>query len=472
MSLLTTPSDDRARILADGAVHELRQSLTGEVITPRDPGYEAARRVWNGAIDRRPALIARPQGVAEVVEAVRFARSERLLTAVRGGGHNVAGHATCDDGMVIDLSRMRAVRIDPEARVAHVQGGALWVDVDYATQAFGLGVPGGMISSTGVAGLTLGGGIGWLSRKHGLTSDNLLSARLVTADGEVLTASADEHAELFWALRGGGGNFGVVTDFEFRLHPVGDVLGGVILQPLDAAGEFLRDYREVAAGAPDELATVLNFMTVPPLAAFPAELHGRKVLAVGISYAGDPAEGDRAIAPLRRLGAPVLERIGVMQYAVRQQLQDASAPAGLCNYWKSDYLTGLDDDLIDLMVDRARLTTSPLTQLHLYQLGGAAGRRPDGATAYAHRSAPWLFSIVSLWTNPAVSAPHIAWARSFASHLRRHTAGAYVNFLGDEGDGRVRDAYGVGKYGRLAAVKAAYDPDNFFRCNHNIEPAS
>ena len=451
----------------------LRAALAGEVITPGDPEYDTARRVWNGAIDRHPAIIARVEGVADVVEAIRFARGEGLQIAVRGGGHNVAGHGTCDGGIVIDLSRMRAVRVDPAARTACVQGGALWSDVDYTTQAFGLGVPGGMVSTTGVAGLTLGGGIGWLSRKHGLTSDNLLAATLVTADGAVLTASPSEHAELFWALRGGGGNFGVVTSLQFRLHPVGDIVGGVILQPLEQAGAVLRGYREVMAEAPDALGTVLSCMTVPPVGDFPAELHGRKVLAIGVCFAGPEGEAQRAIAPLRRLGRPLLERIAVMPYAVRQRLQDATAPAGLCNHWKSDYLTGLDDDVIDAIVGHARTTTSPLSQIHLYGLGGAAARIPEDTTAYAHRAAPFLVSAVALWADPAEEpAPHVMWARSFAATVRPSAAGAYVNFLGDDGADRVRDAYGAEKHRRLAAVKAAYDPENLFRLNHNIEPAS
>jgi FAD/FMN-containing dehydrogenase len=453
------------------AVAELRAAIAGDVIAPGDPAYEGARRVWNGAIDRRPAVIARVDGVADVAEAIRFARSEGLAIAVRGGGHNVAGHSTCDGGIVIDLGRMRAVRVDPSARRATVQGGALWADVDYATQAFGLGVPGGMVSTTGVGGLTLGGGIGWLSRKHGLTSDNLLQATVVTADGEVVIASETEHSELFWALRGGGGNFGVVTSFEFRLHPVGDVVGGMILQPLEHAAEFLRGYREVMAEAPDELGTVLSCTTVPPIPDFPAELHGCKILAAGVCFAGPPDQADLAIAPLRRLGSPLLERIAPMPYAARQRMQDASAPAGLRNYWKSDHLGGLDDDVIDVIVGHARSATSPRSQIHIYGLGGAAARMPGDATAYAHRSAPFLVSAVALWADPAEDSAHVTWARSFAAAVRPHATGAYVNFLGDEGDDRVRDAYGPEKHGRLAAVKAAYDPENVFHVNHNIQPS-
>jgi FAD/FMN-containing dehydrogenase len=446
--------------------------MLGEVITPGDAGYEAARRVWNGAIDKHPAIVARCASVPDVSEAIQFARRERLLTAVRGGGHSVAGHGTCDGGIVIDLSAMRTVSVQPDAGIAMVRGGARWSDVDHATQAFGLATPGGLISSTGVGGLTLGGGIGWLSRKHGLACDNLIAAELITADGTAVRASEHAHRELFWALRGGGGNFGVVTSFQFRLHRVGEVLGGAILVGLEDAAAFLRGYRELAPHAPDELSTTLVFMTVPPSREFPVELHGRKVLAVGFCYAGDREDGQRALAPLRELVKPLFERVAAMPYAARQQLQDPSAPAGLGNYWKSGYLAGFGDELIELIVERAARTTSPLTQLHLYQLGGAIGRNSDHETAYAHRESRYLFSIVSLWEHPASDvSEHVDWTRSFWNDLKPHAAGAYLNFLGEDGDQRVRDCYGKARYGRLAAVKAAYDPTNFFRLNHNVEPA-
>jgi FAD/FMN-containing dehydrogenase len=461
------------RVLTSGTVEDLRQSLGGEAIVPGDAAYDDARRVWNGAIDRRPAIVARCTSVADVVEAVRFARSERLLTAVRGGAHSVAGHSTCDDGLVVDLSPMSAVTVDPVARRARVEGGALWRDLDAAAQEHGLGTPGGLISSTGVGGLTLGGGIGWLSRKHGLACDNLVACELVTAEGQVVRASWEETPDLLWALRGGGGNFGVVTSFEFDLHPVGEVIAGAIMHPLEAAGDFLRAYRELTPAMPDELSTILGLTTLPPAPDFPPELHGRKVLAVGVCFAGPAAAADAALAPLRAIGTPLMERIAPMPYTARQQLQDPSAPAGLMNYWKSDYLSELSDDLIDLIVDRAANTSSPMTQFHLYQLGGAAARVPEETAAYAHRGAPYLFSIVSLWDDPAADpAPHVEWTRDFWARLQPHAAGAYVNFLGDEGDDRIRDAYGAARYDRLAAVKAAYDPTNFFRLNQNILPAA
>ena len=460
------------RVLGEATLDELGRSLAGEVVAPGHPEYEAARRVWNGSIDRRPAVIARCAGVADVIEAVRFARSEGLLTAVRGGAHNVAGHSTCDDGIVIDLAGMRRVEVDAGAMTARVEGGALWGDLDGAAQAAGLATTGGMISSTGVGGLTLGGGVGWLMRKHGLTCDNLVAADLVTADGATMRARDDENPDLFWALRGGGGNFGVVTSFEFRLHPVGQVLGGAILHPLERLGDLLRFHRDFAPAAPDELTTLLAVTTVPPAPDFPPELHGRRVAAVGFCHAGGPEEGERAIAPLRRFARPLLERVGVMPYAVRQRLQDASAPAGCGNYWKSEYLAGLDDGLIDLIAERAGQLTSPRSMLQLYHLGGAVARVPEDATAYSHRSAPFLFSIVSFWDDPAADASqHVEWTRAFWRELRPYAAGAYVNFMDEDEPGRIKDAYGDGKYRRLAAVKAAYDPTNFFRLNHNVEPA-
>ena len=448
-------------------------ALDCEVIRPGDEAYDRARRVWNGAIDRHPALVVRPESARDVAEAVHVARDEGLPLAIRGGGHNVAGHGTCDGGMVIDLRRMRAVRVDRDAGTACVQGGALWSDVDYTTQAYGLAVPGGMISTTGVGGLTLGGGIGWLSRKHGLTCDHLVSARVVTADGELLTVTAEEHPELFWALRGGGGNFGVVLSFELRLHPVGDVVGGVILQPLEHAAAVLQGWRDAMADAPDALGSVLSFVTVPPSPDLPAELHGRRVLAVGDCFAGPPPDAQRALGPLRRLGAPLAERIAVLPYALRQRLQDPGAPAGLHNHWRSDHLAGIDDDVVAVLLDRASTMTSPLSQLHVYALGGAIARTPGDATAYAHRSAPFLASGAALWADPAeVPEPHVAWARGLTHVLRPHAAGTYVNFLDEEGDARVRDAYGPAEHARLAAVKRAYDPANVFRINHNIEPTS
>jgi FAD/FMN-containing dehydrogenase len=455
------------------AAAHLRHRMLGEIITPADAGYEAARRVWNGAIDRRPALIARCVSVPDVSEAIRFAWRERLLTAVRGGGHSVAGHGTCEGGIVIDLSAMRSVGVNLDARTAWVHGGARWSDVDHATQAFGLATPGGLISSTGVSGLTLGGGIGWLSRKHGLSCDNLLAAELITAEGAAVRASEREHPDLFWALRGGGGNFGVVTRLEFRLHPVREVLGGALVVGLDDAATFLRGYRELAPLSPEELSTTLVFMTVPRSPEFPAQLHGNNVLAVAFCHAGQIEHGERAIVPFRNLVTPLLERVARMPYATRQRLQDPSAPAGLGNYWKFGYLTGLDDELIELIVARAEHTTSPRTQLHLYQLGGPITRVSQHETAYTHRAAPYLFSIVSVWDDPSSDASeHIDWTRSFWNELRPHTAGAYVNFLGEEGDQRVRDAYDTARYERLAAVKADHDPTNLFRLNQNVEPAA
>jgi FAD/FMN-containing dehydrogenase len=450
--------------LGRGSVEELRGALAGDAIAPGDPDYETARRVWNGAIDRRPALIARCAGVSDVVEAVRFARSERLETAVRGGAHNVAGHGTCDGGIVIDLSPMRGVEIDPEARTARVQGGARWADLDAAAQAHGLATTGGLISSTGVGGLTLGGGIGWLARKHGLACDNLLAAEVVTADGTRVTAGADQHPELFWALRGGGGNFGVVTEFTFRLHPVGTVLAGLMAFDLADAGRFLRGLRELAM--PDELTLMVSLMMAPPMPPFPEALHGRRILAATVCCAG---VGERALEPLRRLAPVAFEHVGTMPYAVAQQLLDAGAPAGLGNRWTSAYLSALDDEVIDVMVARAADAPAPLSQVHLYQLGGAIARTATDATAYTHRSAPYLLSFLALWEAPAQEhTPHLEWARTARAQIDGHAAGTYVNFAGEET--AAEDVY-ARHHARLAAVKADWDPSNVFRMNHNVAPA-
>jgi FAD/FMN-containing dehydrogenase len=454
--------------LGRGSVEELRRALAGDVVVPGDPDYETARRVWNGAIDRRPALIARCAGVPDVVEAVRFARSERLAIAVRGGAHNVAGHGTCDGGLVIDLSPMRGVEIDPEARIARVQGGARWADLDAAAQAHGLATTGGLISSTGVGGLTLGGGIGWLARKHGLACDNLLAADVVTADGTLVTADSDAHAELFWALRGGGGNFGVVTEFTFRLHPVGTVLAGLLAFELADAGRFLRGLRDRAL--PDELTLMGSLMTAPPTAPFPEPLQGRRILAATVCYAGDAAGGERVLEPLRRLAPVAFEHVGEMPYAVAQQLLDAGAPAGLGNRWTSAYLSALDDDVIDVMVARAADAPGPLSQVHLYQLGGAIARTATDATAYTHRGAPYLLSFLGLWADPAHDhAAQERWARAARAQIDAHAAGAYVNFA--DGETGAEEVY-PRHHGRLAAVKAQWDPSNLFRVNHNIAPAA
>jgi FAD/FMN-containing dehydrogenase len=458
-------------------LERLRDSLHGPLVLPADDGYDEARSIWNGAIDRRPACIARCTGVAGVVAAVRFARDHDLEIAVRGGGHNVAGTAVCDNGIVIDLSAMRAVWVDPAGRTAWVQGGALWGDVDHETQAHGLATTGGIIGHTGVAGLTLGGGIGFLMRKHGLAVDNLLAAEVVTADGSIVRASADEHPDLFWALRGGGGNFGVVTSFRFSLHPVGPaVTAGPVFWAAHDTTDVLRFYRDFAAEAPDELGTVVRLGTVPPLPMIPEELHWRPAIAVACCYAGAVDDGERAVRALRRFGTPLVDLIAPAPYAAFQGALDDTVPHGWHYYWKATNLAGLSDDVIAVVADHAYRAGSPRSYAAMFHMGGAVARVPQGATAYAARDVAHNIVVDAAWL-PKESGEHAAvetaWARRFLEALEPHRAGGvYVNFLdSDDDSSRVRQAYGDHIYRRLAEVKAKYDPDNAFHHNKNIQPS-
>ncbi|PBC01105.1 FAD-binding oxidoreductase [Mesorhizobium sp. WSM3860] len=445
----------------------------GPLISADHADYDIARAVWNGAIDRRPRLIARCMGTADVVAAVRFARDNDLEIAIRGGGHNVAGTAVCGDGIVIDLSAMRGVRVDPAERSAWVQGGALWGDVDRETQAHGLATTGGIVSHTGVAGLTLGGGVGWLMRKHGLTVDNLLAVEVVTADGAVLRASEDEHSDLFWALRGGGGNFGVVTSFEFRLHPVGPVLlAGPILWDANDAGDVLRFYRDFVRHAPDELGTVVRFGTAPPLPVIPEELHWRPVMIMGSCYAGPIADGEKALRPLRAFRPPLLDLVGPAPYAGFQSALDSTVPHGWNYYWKSTHLPELRDDLIDVIAGHAFSASSPRSYVALFHLKGAVSRVAEGDTAFGNRHASHAITLDAVWRpGEDYRDRDSAWTREFFAALGRFREGVYVNFLGgDEDANRVREAYGNSVYDRLVDVKTTYDPDNVFHHNQNIRP--
>ncbi len=445
----------------------------GRLITADHADYDTARAVWNGAIDRRPRLIARCIGAADVVAAVRFARDRALEIAIKGGGHNVAGTAVCDDGMVIDLSAMRAVRVDAAGRRAWVQGGALWGDVDRETQALGLATTGGIVSHTGVAGLTLGGGIGWLMRKHGLTVDNLLAVDVVTADGERLRASEDEHPDLFWALRGGGGNFGVATSFEFRLHAVGPtVLAGPILWDAGDAREVLRFYRDFVRDAPDELGTVVRFGAAPPLPAIPEKLHWRPVVMVGTCYSGPIEDGERRLGPLRAARAPLLDLVGPAPYAGFQSAIDSTVAHGWNYYWKSTHLPELSDDLIDVIVEHAFSCSSPRSYVAMFHLRGAVSRVAEGGTAFGNRQASHAITLDSVWRpGEDFGDRDTAWTKGFFDALGRFRKGVYVNFLGgDEAPERVREAYGDSVYERLVDVKTAYDPDNVFHRNQNIRP--
>ena len=461
---------DRA---TDSELERLRDCLHGPVIGPDEPGYDEARRIWNGAIDRRPAAVARCAGVADVVAAVRYARERDLLAAVRSGGHGVGGHALCDGGLVIDLSPMKGIRVDPAARTARAEAGVLWGELDRETQLFGLATVGGIVTHTGIAGLTLGGGIGWLMRKYGATVDNLLSVDLVTADGEIVTASDDNNPDLFWGMRGAGGNFGIVTSFEYRLHPVGPmVLAGPIFHPLDDAQDVLRFYREFAATAPDELTTIFELSVAQPLPFLPADVHGKPIVMVGACYAGRPEDGAQVVRPLKEFGNPIADLLGPMPYLALQSMFDPFVPHGWHRYWKSVELPPLTDDAIDTLIDHTSRITSPRSYTIVFQLGGALARVAEDATAYPQRDAAFNVNVNAVWTEDDPDAHrHIAWARDLFDAMQPHASDrVYVNFLGDEGPDRVRQAYGTEKYDRLVELKRKYDPTNFFRLNQNIPP--
>jgi FAD/FMN-containing dehydrogenase len=459
--------------MATRSISGLADSFSGELLAPGDAGYDEARQVWNGAIDRRPGLIARCAGVADVVAALRHAREHELLVAVRGGGHGVAGLAVCDDGIVIDLSPMRGIAVDSAARTARAQAGVLWGELDADTQADGLATVGGIVTHTGIAGLTLGGGIGWLMRRYGATVDNLLSAEVVTADGAVLRASADEHPELFWGLRGGGGNFGIVTSFEYRLHPVGPtVLAGPILYALEDGPEVLRFYRDYIAEAPDELTTIVMLRQAPALPFVPAELHGRPVVMVVACYAGPVERGEEVLAPVRRFGRPLVDAIAPRPYVELQAMFNPGVPHGWHYYWKSWELPPLQDAAIDTLVEQAHRITSPRSYVIVFQLGGALARVGEHDTAFGQRDAAHDVNINAVWLpdDPARDE-HVRWARECYAALEPFATGrTYVNFLADEGQQRVRAAYGEERYGRLVALKRAHDPENVFRLNQNIDP--
>lgn len=466
-------STDTATTQGTTDYKRLADSFHGELLLPPSPGYDAARRIWNGAFDRHPACIARCTGVADVVSAVRFAREHNLMVAVRSGGHGVAGHAVCDGGLVIDLSAMAGIRVDPSSRTAWAQAGVLWGELDRETQLHGLATVGGIVTHTGIAGLTLGGGIGWLMRKYGATVDNLLSVDLVTAEGDCVTASADENPELFWGIRGGGGNFGIVTSFEYRLHPVGPiVLAGPVFHPLENAPEVLRFYREFAAASPDDLTTIFELSVAQPLPFLPADAHGKPIVWVGACYAGPPQEGADVVRPLKEFGNPIADLLEPKPYLALQSSFDLFVPHGWHRYWKSVELPSLTDDAIDTLVEHASAQTSPKSYCIVFQLGGALDRVGVEETAYSQRHGAYNVNINAVWTeDDPEPEQHIAWARDFFDALQPHAGErVYVNFLGEEGDTRVRQAYGARSYERLVELKRAYDPTNFFRLNQNIQP--
>ena len=446
-----------------GTPDQLRQRHRGPLITPDDPRYDEGRRVWNAMIDKRPAIIARCRGAADVVAAVNFARDSGLSLAVRGGGHSIAGRSTCDDGVVIDFAEMKSIRVDPAAGVARAEPGLRWTEFDRETQAFGLATTGGTIGDTGIAGLTLGGGFGWLEGRCGMTVDNLLSADVVLADGTLVRASAGENEDLFWALRGGGGNFGVVTSFEYRLYDVGPMIaGGLAIHPFPDAVKVLKFYRDFVRAAPDPLTVAAVLLTGPD---------GQKGCGLVAAHAGSLDEGQRAIQPLKGFGTPVVSALGPIPYLGQQSLIDEAMPPNLLNYWKAEFVRELSDEVIDATVDSYRRSVSPLSSILFFPIHGAASRVAPDATAYPHRTG-WHLGMYALWRDRADNDSNIAWVRQTWQSIQPHIpGGVYVNELGDdEGDDRVRQAY-AGNYQRLARIKARYDPHNLFCLNANIRPA-
>ena len=468
-----TSLQGEAIVLGSDTLAAFRQMLRGDVCLAQDPGYDEARTIWNAMIDRHPGAVVRCRGAADIIRAVRFAREHGLLLAVRGGGHNIAGNSVCEGGLLIDLSPMRSIRVDPFHHIARVEPGATLGDFDKEAQAFALATPLGINSTTGVAGLTLGGGFGWLSRKFGLAADNLVSADVVTAGGELVQASAAENSDLFWALRGGGGNFGVVSSFEFGLHPVGPmVLSGLIVHPFARAKELLAGYRQVASKAPDELTVWVVLRQAPPLPFLPPEVHGKEILVFAVCYTGGEVEGKRALEPLRGLGEPIADVIGMQPYAGWQTAFDPLLTPGAYNYWKSHNFVELSDGLLDTLASYAARLPTGECEIFIGQLGGATSRVALDATAYPHRNANFVMNVHTRWRETADEQRSIDWARKFFAETAPHaTGGVYVNFMPEDEIERVPSAYGA-NYRRLAALKAKYDPGNLFRLNQNVRPAA
>jgi FAD/FMN-containing dehydrogenase len=448
--------------------------LRSPVFWPGDAGYDEACRIWNAMIERRPALVVRPRDPADVAACVRFARDSGLPLSVRGGGHNIAGTALCAGGVMIDFSTHKEVDVDPSAARVRAQPGATWADLDRATQAFGLVVPGGIVSATGVAGFTLGGGFGWVTRRYGFAADQLVAADLVTADGQARRASATHNPDLFWAIRGGGGNFGLVTSFEFEAQPHGpEVVAGLVLHPMARAKEVLALFREATARAPDGLCHLLIMRKAPPLPIIPAEAHGAPVAGIAVCYSGPLEEGEELVAPIKRFGQPLVDTIAAKPFVAHQQFLDTGQPFGRRYYWKSEYFDALPEGADGTIIAHAAAITSPHSAVLCMHLGGAAARRPADETAVGNRTAAYVLNMQGAWEDAAEDASHVAWARDFWSAMRPFSSGGtYVNFLTEDADDeRVRAAYGPALYDRLARIKAKYDPDNLFRSNQNIRPA-
>jgi FAD/FMN-containing dehydrogenase len=466
----TNPPDSR---LQDSDIQQFRQNFRGVVFTPDDPGYDEARRVYNRMIDRRPRLVARCVNVADVMSAVNFARDYHLPPAIRGGGHNVAGFGVCDDGIVIDMSLMKGIRVDPEQQTVRAEAGCTWGDLDHATHAFGLAAPGGIISTTGIAGLTLGGGVGHLTRKCGLSCDNLLSVDVVTADGRFVTASEAKHPELFWAIRGGGGNFGVITSFEYRLHPIRNVVAGPILYGLDKARDAMRNYRDFMKTAPEDVNGFFAFLLVPPGPPFPEALWNQAMCGAVMCYTGPATNASEALRPLIEFGPPAMVGLGEMPFPALQGAFDALVPKGMLHYWKADFVNELTDEMIDMHVQFGPMIPTVNSAMHVYPVSGAAHRLGRHDTAWSYRDAQYVHVIAAMYDNDADTEGNRAWVREYWNALHPLSAGgAYVNFLMDaanEDEGRVAASY-RDNYDRLAAVKATYDPKNLFSVNQNIKP--
>jgi FAD/FMN-containing dehydrogenase len=469
LKIRTLSGDDS--FLKEEAVDELRSSLRGQLIDTSSETYDQARSVWNALIDRRPALIARCAGTADVISAVNFARKHDILTAVRGGGHSLAGKSVCDDGLVIDLSAMKAIRVDPQARTVRAEPGVTLGALDRETQAFGLVVPSGIVTSTGIAGLTLGGGLGWLSRAWGLTCDNLISADVVTSDGKLLHASESENDDLFWAIRGGGGNFGIITSFEYRCKQFGPkALAGIVIHPFAKARELLSFYRSYTATAPDEVTAFALLRKAPAAPFIPKEFHGALIAAIGACYAGPPEEGVQAIRPIKEWGQPIADVLVPKPFVVHQSMFDAGQPAGGYYYWKSHYFNELSDEALDVMVQQGAEIASPMSILALVHLGGAVARVGEQNTAYPNRSYPYVMNVNGSWADPSTSQANLTWNKETWDALARFATGArYVNF---EVEDQVMAIYGEEKYQRLQKVKDKYDPGNLFRLNQNIKPTT